>query len=140
MKRFTFTIALLAALASCKKTEKKTEAEAPPAAAAPKPVAPAPAAPAPAPAAAPKPVECDVAAFEKEQEEKGRESGAPKAFVGCKFDHYNEKTRTVFIAKGAASDSMSCVNVDKPDVANGELVDIDGNVDGSMSLQLYGCK
>jgi hypothetical protein len=83
---------------------------------------------------------CDIAAFDKEQDEKGRNTmkDMEKKFTGCKFEGYDDKTKVATYAGNGKK--LRCVNDPKPaGVAPGDLVDVSGKVDGAGFVTLYGC-
>jgi len=86
---------------------------------------------------------CDMEAFEKEQDEKGRSNmkDMPKKFTGCKFEGYDPKTKVMsFSGDGGKGMKLTCANDPKPEgVEPGNLVNVEGKVDGASFVRLYGC-
>ncbi|MDC3959621.1 hypothetical protein [Polyangium jinanense] len=81
---------------------------------------------------------CDVAAFEKEQDEKGRQSHTPRKLSGCKFESYSPSSKTAMFS-GNGKMKLSCVNIPKPEMAVGDLADIEGKEDSAGFVTLYSC-
>ncbi|MDI1429076.1 MULTISPECIES: hypothetical protein [Polyangium] len=82
---------------------------------------------------------CDVAAFEKEQDEKGRQSHTPRKLTGCKLESYSPKSKTAQFS-GNGKMKLSCVNIPNPEgMQVGDLADIEGKEDGAGFVTLYDC-
>ncbi|MDI1446815.1 hypothetical protein [Polyangium sp. 6x1] len=84
------------------------------------------------------PSPCDIAAFEKEQDEQGRLTHTPKKFSGCKLESYSPSSKTASFS-GNGKMKLQCVNIPKPEMEIGDLAEIEGKVDGAGFVTLYGC-
>ncbi|MDI1483530.1 hypothetical protein [Polyangium sp. y55x31] len=90
-------------------------------------------------ASAPSGSVCDIAAFEKEQDEQGRLTHTPKKFTGCKLESYSPSSKTASFS-GNGKMKLQCVNIPKPEgMEIGDLADIEGKVDGAGFVTLYSC-
>jgi hypothetical protein len=79
-------------------------------------------------------------AFEKDQDDNGRQDGAKKSF-SCLYAGYDAKSKTATFHAKEGAKKISCVNDPEPaGVAAGDAVKVEGTVDGSGFQKMYGCK